>query len=260
MERGVKVSKDILLRAKGICKSFGGATAVHDVSFDLKAGEILGIMGPNGSGKTTLINIITGFVKPDSGAIYFRRKKITKKKPYKIANMGIARTFQNIRPYYSLPAFKNLIAPLCSPRVKRAGGGKLGDRDAVAIDILEEIGFERDSYVPYKSASALPQGYLKRLELARCIALRPEIIIADELFSGLSMSEIATMLPIVEKLQINGVTIIMIEHRLKELFMVAGRIIVMNFGVKVAEGRPDAVMENEAVKEAYFGRKKRENN
>lgn len=252
------MSEDILLRVNGISKSFGGINAVHDVTFQLHQGEVLGIIGPNGSGKTTLVNIITGFVKADTGAIFFKDKEITRLKPFKIADLGVTRTFQNIRPYYSLPAFKNLIAPLCSPRVKRASGGKLGDRDAVAIDLLEEIGFERDAHVPYKLASALPQGYLKRLELARCIALRPEIIIADELFSGLSMSEIATMVPIVERLQMSGITIIMIEHRLKELFMVANRVMVMNFGVKIAEGSPKEVVENEIVKDAYLGRKKKE--
>jgi len=249
--------REVLLKVKGVYKSFGGVTAVHDVDFELLKGEVLGIIGPNGSGKTTLVNVITGFVKPDSGEVFFREKKITKLKPSKIADLGVTRTFQNIRPYYSLPAFKNLIAPLCSPRVKRASGGKLGDRDAVAIDLLEEIGFERDAYVPYKLASALPQGYLKRLELARCIALRPEVIIADELFSGLSMSEIATMVPIVERLQMDGITMIMIEHRLRELFMVANRVMVMNFGVKIAEGSPEEVVENEEVKEAYFGRERK---
>ncbi len=248
---------EIILKVEGLHKSFGGVTAVHNVSFKLHKGEVFGIIGPNGSGKTTLVNLITGFVKPDAGEVFFRNKEITRLKPCKIADRGVTRTFQNIRPYYSLPAFKNLIAPLCSPRVKRASGGKLGNRDAVAIDLLEEIGFERDAYVPYKLASALPQGYLKRLELARCIALRPEIIIADELFSGLSMSEIATMVPIVERLQMDGITMIMIEHRLRELFKVANRIMVLNFGVKIAEGSPDEVVENEGVKQAYFGRERK---
>ncbi len=253
----MKRDHEILLKVEGVHKSFGGVTAVYDVSFELHKGEILGIIGPNGSGKTTLVNLITGFVKPDEGEVLFRDDKITRLKPCKIADRGVTRTFQNIRPYYSLPAFKNLIAPLCSPRVKRASGGKLGNRDAVAIDLLEEIGFERDAYVPYKLASALPQGYLKRLELARCIALRPEIIIADELFSGLSMSEIATMLPIVERLQMDGITMIMIEHRLRELFKVANRVMVLNFGVKIAEGTPAEVVENEEVKQAYFGRERK---
>ena len=247
------MSQEVLLQVRGISKSFGGVKAVNNISFDLVKGEILGIIGPNGSGKTTLVNIITGFVKPDSGKVFAMGKELTKLQPHKIADLGITRTFQIMRPYYTLSAFKNLIVPLYSPRVKRASGGKLGDRDAVAIDLLEEIGFERDAFVPYKLASALPQGYLKRLELARCLALRPEIVIADELFSGLSMSEIATMVPIVEKLQMDGITVVMIEHRLRELFRVANRVMVMNFGEKIAEGIPEEVMKNETVKEAYLG-------
>jgi branched-chain amino acid transport system ATP-binding protein len=227
--------------------------AVANVSFDLHRGETMGIIGPNGSGKTTLVNLITRFVKPDLGKVFFKDREITGLKPHKIVDMGIARTFQIMRPFYSLPAFKNLIIPLCSPRVKRTGGGKLGDNDAVAIDILEEIGFERDAYVPYKVASSLPLGYLKRLELARCLALKPEVILCDEVFSGLSMSEIASMVPLIERLQMDGITVVMIEHRLRELFRVANRVLVMNFGEKLTEGTPDEVMANEKVKEAYFG-------
>ena len=129
----------------------------------------------------------------------------------------------------------------------------MGSRDTVAVDILEEIGFERDSYVPYKVASSLPTGYLKRLELARCLALRPEIIICDEVFSGLSMSEMASMVPLIEKLQMEGMTLIMVEHRLRELFRLANRVMVLNFGFKIAEGTAQEVMEQDDVKEAYFG-------
>ena len=129
----------------------------------------------------------------------------------------------------------------------------MGDRDTVAVDILEEIGFERDSYVPYKVASSLPTGYLKRLELARCLALRPEVIICDEVFSGLSVSEMASMVPLIEKLQMEGITLIMVEHRLRELFRLANKVMVLNFGVKIAEGTSEDVMERKEVKEAYFG-------
>jgi branched-chain amino acid transport system ATP-binding protein len=149
------------------------------------------------------------------------------------------------------------VIPLFSPRARRTGGwrggGRLGDRDTVGVDILEEIGFERESFVPYKLASALPTGYLKRLELARCLALKPEVILCDEVFSGLSMSEIASMLPLIERIQMEGITVVMIEHRLRELFRVARRIVVLNFGEKLMEGTPDEVMSDEKVKEAYFG-------
>ena len=246
-----------LLKIQQITKTFGGIKALNDVSFDVQEGEILGIIGPNGSGKTTVVNCITGFIRKTAGRVYFRERDITNTPPHKIADMGVTRTFQIMRPYYSLPAYKNLVIPLFSPRARRTGGwrggGKLGDRNTVGIDILEEIGFERDSYVPYKTAATLPTGYLKRLELARCLALKPEIIICDEIFSGLSMSEIASMVPLIERLQIDGITLIMIEHRLRELFQVANRVMVLNFGEKLMEGSAEAVMADERVREAYFG-------
>jgi len=251
------MNKEPILRVIDVTKAFGGILALNRVSFDVAEGEILGIIGPNGSGKTTVVNCITGFISMSSGKIIYRGKDISGKPPHKIADMGLTRTFQIMRPYYSLPAFKNLVIPLFSPRARRTGGwrggGKLGDRDTVGIDILEEIGFERDSYVPYKLASTLPTGYLKRLELARCLALKPEVIICDEIFSGLSMSEIASMVPLIERLQMDGITLVMIEHRLRELFRVANRVMVLNFGEKIAEGTADEVMASEKVKEAYFG-------
>jgi branched-chain amino acid transport system ATP-binding protein len=245
--------KEVILRVKNLSKSFGGVKALDNVSFNLLEGEIMGVIGPNGSGKTTLVNTITGFVKPDVGEIFFRDKKLTGLPHYKIADLGVTRTFQVVRPYLSLRSFKNLIVPLWSPRARRFAGSRGGDRDAVAIDLLEEVGFERDAYVPYKFASALPLGYLKRLELARCLALRPEIIICDEVFSGLSMSEIASMLPLIERLRMKGVTMIMVEHRLRELFSVADKVMVLDFGEKLAEGIPEQVMQNERVRRAYLG-------
>ena len=241
------------LKVDSISKSFGGVQAVFEVSFDLGRGEFLGIIGPNGSGKSTLVNLITGFVKPDRGDVIFHGRVITGKRPYRIANLGIARTFQMAKAFHHLPAFKNVIIPLCSPRVKGFRGGQYGERDDIAIDLLEEVGFERDSAVPMKMANSLPHGYLKRLELARCIALRADLIILDELFSGMSMSEVASTLPIIEKLKEEAKTVIMIEHRLKELFRVVNRLIVLNFGRKIADGTPAEVMDAEAVKSAYLG-------
>jgi branched-chain amino acid transport system ATP-binding protein len=255
MDQGMKAEP--LLEVRDISKSFGGIQALAGVSFQIFPGDIFGIIGPNGSGKTTMVNCITGFIRVNSGQVLFKGRDITNRPPHKIADLGVTRTFQIMRPYYSLPAYKNLIIPLFSPRARRTGGwrggGKLGDRDTVAIDILEEIGFERDSQVPYKMASTLPTGYLKRMELARCLALRPELILCDEVFSGLSMSEIASMIPLLERLQMEGITLIMIEHRLKELFRVANRVMVLNFGQKLSEGLPEVVMADERVKEAYLG-------
>jgi len=247
------MSSSPMLQVNNLSKYFGGVKAVSSVSFDIAEGELLGVIGPNGSGKTTVVNLITGFVKSNSGKILYRGQNITGWAPYKIINLGIARTFQMVRPFYQLPAFKNMVIPLYSPRVKKLAGGKYGDRDAVALDLLEEVGFERDSFVSYKVASALPQGYLKRLELAKSIALRPDLLILDELFSGLSLAEVASIVPIIEKLRFQGKTILMIEHRLKELFRIADRVIVLNFGEKIADGLPKEVIESEEVKKAYLG-------
>lgn len=251
------MSAQPVLSVQGITKSFGGLKALMDVSFDIYEGDVFGIIGPNGSGKTTLINCITGFIKTEAGKVTFKGRDITGWQPHKIADIGIARTFQIMRPYHSLPAYKNLIIPLWSPRARKTGGwrggGKHGDRDTVAVDILEEIGFERDSRVPYKLASTLPTGYQKRLELARCMALRPEVIFCDEVFSGLSMSEIAGMVPLIEKMKMEGITLIMVEHRLRELFKVATRVMALNFGEKITEGEALEVIEDKRVREAYLG-------
>jgi ABC-type branched-subunit amino acid transport system ATPase component len=253
MGGGREMSPSPLLKVSGLYKNFGGVQAIDDLNFEIAAGELLGMIGPNGSGKTTAVNLITGFVKPAEGEIRYRGKDITGWPPYKIVRIGIARTFQMVKPFYQLPAYKNMIIPLYSPRVKKIVGGKYGDRDAVALDLLEEVGFERDAFVAYKAASVLPQGYLKRLELAKAIALQPDLIILDELFSGLSLAEVASIVPIIEKLRQQGKTIIMIEHRLKELFRIADRVIVLNYGQKIAEGNATEVMENKEVKNAYLG-------
>lgn len=253
MGGGGIMGASVLLQVSDLSKSFGGVQAVNFVNFDLGEGELLGVIGPNGSGKTTLINLITGFVKRTSGRVVYKNRDITNWAPHKIIRLGIARTFQMVRPFHQLPAFKNIIIPLYSPRVKRLSGGKYGDRDAVALDLLEEVGFERDASVAYKVASALPQGYLKRLELAKAMALQPDLLILDELFSGLSLAEVASIVPIIEKLRQEGKTIVMIEHRLKELFRIADRVIVLNYGRKIADGKATDVMESEEVRQAYLG-------
>ena len=242
-----------IVAVKGLSKSFGGVKAVDGVSFELAKNQVLGIVGPNGSGKTTLVNLLTGFVKPDSGTLYFQGQDITNLPPYQVADRGVARSFQMVKPFYGLSAYKNLIIPLSSPRVRRLTGGKYGDRDAVAKDLLEEVGFERDSPVITQQAASLPHGYLKRLELAKCMALRPDLYVLDELFSGLSMAEVAGMVPVIDKIVSQGATIIMVEHRLRELFRIANKVLVLNFGKKIAEGTPGQVMENPDVKSAYLG-------
>ncbi len=249
------MDKEVILKVRSLSRRFGGVRAVDGVDFDVARGEALGIIGPNGSGKSTLINLITGFVKPDKGSVLYKGNNITGMQPHKIAAMGIARSFQTVKPFYNLPVYKNLIIPLYSSRVKKdLKGGSFGHRDEAAMQLLEEVGFERESNLPYKITGSLPHGYLKKIELARCLALDPEIVIIDELFSGMSMSEIAGTVPIIEKIVAEGKTLIMIEHRLRELFRVVGEVLVLNFGKIIAKGTPEEVVNVDAVKEAYLGK------
>lgn len=239
-------------KVEGLKKKFGGVVAVSDVSFEVEKGTLVGIIGPNGCGKTTLVNLISGFLKPDAGKVIFKGCDITGLKASKVSNLGLGRTFQMVKPFYRLPAYKNLVIPLSSPNVRRMGSN-YGDKDSVALDILEDIGFERDSSVPYKPASVLPHGYLKRLEMARVIALESEFIIFDELYSGLSLAEVSSISPLIENLVEDGKTVIMIEHRLKELFKIASKVIVIDQAQKIAEGAPKVIMKDERVTKAYLG-------
>jgi branched-chain amino acid transport system ATP-binding protein len=240
------------LRVEKIAKTFGGIRALNSIGFTLEQGKLLGIIGPNGCGKTTLVNVITGFLRPSSGRVFYRGQDITGLRPSKIANLGVGRTFQMVKPFYQLPAYKNLVIPLSSPRIRRTGE-HYGDKDSVALDILEDIGFERDSSIPFQAASVLPHGYLKRLEMARVLALQSDLIIFDELYSGLSLAEVASITPLIQKLMSAGKTIIMIEHRLRELFRIADRVLVMDQGSVIAEGASRAIMKDPAVQKAYLG-------
>ncbi len=248
------MERDLILEVRDLSKSFGGIKAVDSLSLHLRKGELLGIIGPNGSGKSTLINVITGFLKPDKGKVLYKGTDITGLSPYKIANIGLVRSFQFIRPFYKIPVYKNVVISLCSARVKKLKGGVFGRRDEVAIDLLEELGFERDSRILYKETSELPHGYLRRVELARCIALNPELLILDEILSGMSKPEVASIIPVIKKLNDQGLTIVMVEHRIKELFQIAHRVIVLNFGRKIADATPEEVMQDQTVRSAYIGK------
>jgi branched-chain amino acid transport system ATP-binding protein len=242
-----------ILRLDKVCKDFGGVRAVDSVSFEVNPGDFLGIIGPNGAGKTTLLNLITGFLKPGSGKIQYCGRNITGWQPHKICELGIARTLQMVRPFYHIPAYKNIIIPLCSPRALRLSGSRYGEKDDIALDFLEEVGFERDTAVPFKPAGILPHGYVKRLELARALAMHPQLLVLDELFSGMSMSEVASTMFVIEKQREKGITIIMVEHRVKELVRVANRLLLLNFGKVIADGAPREVISSPQAIQAYLG-------
>lgn len=244
-----------ILRVEDLSKRFGGVQALSAMGFALPPGGILGIIGPNGSGKTTLINALTGFVRVDAGRVVFQGRDITNLAPHKIAGLGLTRTFQMARPFASLPAHKNLAVPLFSRRARKnqsRSEHRMG-RDKEALRLLEKVGIPLDLETVEKPASVLSHGRIKSLELARCLALRPEIIICDELLSGLSPVETASLTPLLGRINRQGIALILVEHRLRELFRLTQRILVLNFGRKLMEGDPSQVMADETVKDAYFG-------
>lgn len=247
------MSAEPILRVERISKAFGRTLAVCGVSFELRPGQAIGVIGPNGSGKSTLINLLTGFVRPTSGRVIFKGEDVTTMPPHRRVDLGMSRSFQMARPFYGLPVYKNVVIPLSSARARRRLGQEYGDRDEAAIHLLEDVGFERDSAIPTKRAGDLPHGYLKRLELARVLALDPDLVILDELFSGMSMSEIAGVLPLLERIKAAGKTLLMVEHRLRELFRVVDSVLMLQFGEKIVEGPPAEVMARPDVVEAYLG-------
>ena len=246
------------LEVSGITKSFGGLKAVDDVTFGMGRDEIIGLIGPNGAGKTTLLRLITGFLKPDSGSVLFKGKRITGMKTWDIVNMGIAGTFQNMRPFRRLPIIANVMVSCLSPRAMKRGEW-VKRIEAKALDALEFSGI---SDMALEKASTLSQGDLKRLEVARAIATEPELLLLDEPFGGLSPAETDLMAKSIQRLHkggrfgrlhSEGPAMIIIEHKLQQLMKIVDRVIVLNFGTMVADGLPEIVCANKEVVECYLG-------
>ncbi len=246
------------LEVSGITKSFGGLKAVSDVTFTMKRDEIIGLIGPNGAGKTTLLRLITGFLKPDTGTIVFKGKSITRMKTWDIVNMGVAGTFQNMRPFRRLPIIANVMVSCLSPRAMKRGEW-VKRIEAKALDALEFSGI---SDMALEKASTLSQGDLKRLEVARAIATEPELLLLDEPFGGLSPAETDLMAKSIHRLHkggrfgrlhSEGPAMIIIEHKLQQLMKIVDRVIVLNFGTMVADGVPEVVCANKDVVECYLG-------
>jgi len=246
------------LEVNGITKSFGGLKAVSDVTFNMNRDEIIGLIGPNGAGKTTLLRLITGILKPDTGSIRFKGKPITGMKTWDIVNMGIAGTFQNMRPFRRLPIIANVMVPCLSPRAMKRGEW-VKRIEAKAMDALEFSGI---SDMALEKASTLSQGDLKRLEVARAIATEPELLLLDEPFGGLSPAETDLMAKSIHRLHeggrfgrlhSEGPAMIIIEHKLQQLMKIVDRVVVLNFGTTVADGLPEVVCADKQVIECYLG-------
>ncbi len=235
-----------LLTVDNVTRRFGGLTAVKNVSFELKPGEITGILGPNGAGKTTLFNLITGFIRNQTGSITFDGHKLGGLKPFRIVNLGLARTFQLTRPFIGMTVVENVVVGCLAPRVRADG-----PTDFRARNMLERVGLGAKADQPVE---ALSYGDLRRLEIARELVTRPKLLLLDEPFAGLGTSEIEPLAALIRELHASeGLTILLVEHRLREFMALVSRVIAMDFGEVIADGTPAEITKNPRVVKAYIG-------
>ncbi len=239
------MSDQMLLSARGLTKRFGAVTVVDDVTFDVPRGQVLGILGPNGAGKTTLFNLISGDLTENGGELSLDGSRLSAEPPYKRCQRGIGRTYQVPQPFGDMTAFENLMVPaMMSAKMSEA------EASEYAAEVLRDCGLLPRAN---KLAGGLTLLDRKRLELARALAGKPKLLLLDEIAGGLTEAEGAELVDLVRRVRDRGVTIIWIEHVLHALMAVADRVMVLNFGVKIAEGSPDTVMQDAEVQRVYMG-------
>jgi branched-chain amino acid transport system ATP-binding protein len=236
-----------ILEGEGVTKYFGGLAAVSNVDFSVDRGEIVGLIGPNGAGKTTLFNLVSGALVPKSGMIKFNTETITGLKPHRICRKGLARTFQSIKVFPEMPVFANV---LLGSMFGKSSPSSDSDAEGEAAGCLALVGLLEMSSTPAKNLTLANR---KRLELARALATKPQLLLLDEMMAGLNPTEVSEVMDLVVMLRFMGKTIFMIEHVMKAIMSICDRIMVLHHGEKIAEGTPKEIAASKTVIEAYLG-------